>query len=40
VCPTAAIEYVEAETTDWLGAFAEGRGRRELAGAHAGAEVG
>jgi anaerobic carbon-monoxide dehydrogenase iron sulfur subunit len=38
-CPTAAIEYVEAETADWLGAFAEGRGRRELVGAHAGAEV-
>jgi Fe-S-cluster-containing hydrogenase component 2 len=24
-CPTSAIEYVEAETADWLGNFAAGR---------------
>jgi Fe-S-cluster-containing hydrogenase component 2 len=25
VCPTAAIEYVEAETADWLAGFASDR---------------
>ncbi|MEE8302123.1 MAG: 4Fe-4S dicluster domain-containing protein [Candidatus Tectomicrobia bacterium] len=30
-CPTDAIEYVEAETTDWLGAFAAKRSAGQLA---------
>jgi len=29
-CPTSAIEYVEAETADWLGAFAADRSPRHL----------
>jgi Fe-S-cluster-containing hydrogenase component 2 len=29
-CPTAAIEYIEAETSDWLGAFAAERGAGQL----------
>jgi len=29
-CPTTAIEYVEAETTDWLGGFAAERSPRHL----------
>jgi Fe-S-cluster-containing hydrogenase component 2 len=29
-CPTNAIEYLEAETADWLGAFAAERSRRRL----------
>jgi hypothetical protein len=28
MCPTAAIEYVEAETADWLGMFAAERSAR------------
>jgi Fe-S-cluster-containing hydrogenase component 2 len=31
-CPTGAIEYVEAETVDWLGAFAAARSQTELVG--------
>ncbi|OGC02542.1 MAG: (Fe-S)-binding protein [candidate division NC10 bacterium RIFCSPLOWO2_12_FULL_66_18] len=38
-CPTSAIEYVEAETADWLGAFAATRAPRHLALQVAGAEV-
>lgn len=30
-CPTAAIEYVEAPTADWLGDFAAERAGRALA---------
>ena len=30
-CPTQAIEYVEAEPSDWLGAFAAERGAGRLA---------
>lgn len=30
-CPTAAIEYVEAETTDWLATFAAERSAGQLA---------
>jgi Fe-S-cluster-containing hydrogenase component 2 len=30
-CPTQAIEYVEAETSDWLGAFAATRAAGQLA---------
>jgi Fe-S-cluster-containing hydrogenase component 2 len=29
-CPTAAIEYVEAEPSDWLGAFAAERAAGRL----------
>jgi hypothetical protein len=29
-CPTEAIEYVEAETSDWLGAFAAERAAGRL----------
>jgi Fe-S-cluster-containing hydrogenase component 2 len=29
-CPTAAIEYVEAEPSDWLGAFAAERAQPQL----------
>ncbi len=29
-CPTAAIQYVEEETADWLGAFAAERAGRML----------
>jgi Fe-S-cluster-containing hydrogenase component 2 len=35
-CPTAAIEYVEAETADWLGDFAAQRGQTDLVGLGAG----
>ena len=28
-CPTAAIEYVEAETSDWLGTFAATNARQD-----------
>ncbi len=38
-CPTSAIEYVEAETADWLGAFAAGRSSRHLAVEYAGTEA-
>ena len=30
-CPTQAIEYVEAETADWLGSFAAERAESQLA---------
>jgi Fe-S-cluster-containing hydrogenase component 2 len=30
-CPTQAITYVEAETSDWLGAFAAERSASQLA---------
>jgi Fe-S-cluster-containing hydrogenase component 2 len=30
-CPTAAIEYVEADTSDWLGDFAAQRSAGHLA---------
>jgi len=30
VCPTAAIEYVETETEDWLSKFAHERSQRRL----------
>jgi anaerobic carbon-monoxide dehydrogenase iron sulfur subunit len=36
-CPTAAIEYVEAEPSDWLGAFAAARGAAQLTPVAAGA---
>jgi Fe-S-cluster-containing hydrogenase component 2 len=36
-CPTAAIEYVEAEPSDWLGAFAAARGAVHLTPVAAGA---
>jgi Fe-S-cluster-containing hydrogenase component 2 len=29
-CPTAAIEYVDAETSDWLGSFAAARAAGQL----------
>jgi ferredoxin len=29
-CPTDAIEYIEAEPADWLGAFAAERGGAQL----------
>jgi Fe-S-cluster-containing hydrogenase component 2 len=38
-CPTSAIEYDEAETADWLGAFAAERAPRHLELQMAGAEV-
>ena len=34
--PTAAIEYVEAETADWLGDFAAQRAKTDLVGLGAG----
>lgn len=30
-CPTQAIEYVEAESADWLGSFAAERAESQLA---------
>jgi Fe-S-cluster-containing hydrogenase component 2 len=38
-CPTAAIEYVEAETADWLGGFASERSPRHQERPHAMAEA-
>jgi Fe-S-cluster-containing hydrogenase component 2 len=35
-CPTEAIEYVEAETSDWLGAFAAERAAGHLTAVAAG----
>jgi Fe-S-cluster-containing hydrogenase component 2 len=38
-CPTAAIEYVEAETADWLRGFASDRFLRHQGKPHALAEA-